>query len=117
MFKDMIRKFTATINSKSYSGNNIQINNGRIIIDGVDITSDINEKVINVSIEGNVDLISKCDNVTVKGNVNKVDTGAGDIDITGDVAGDIKTGAGDITVRGNVSGNVKTSAGDIEIYN
>ena len=110
------------INGNSYTGNNVSIINGKIIIDGNDVTPD--SKTITIDITGNLgslkaDVVNK---VSITGNVDgdvqigtgDVQIGTGDVQIGSDVHGNIKTGVGDIKVQGNVSGNAKTGVGDIK---
>ena len=106
---------SVTINGKTYSGRNIQINNGRVSIDGnADESSGLKEP-ISIVINGNCGAIECREaNIKVNGNVQgDIATGAGDVECSGVVTGNVKTGAGDIEC-GDVSGNVQTGAGDIE---
>ena len=45
-----------TINGQSYSENNMIISNGKININGIDVTPD--SKAINIKVEGNIDMLS-----------------------------------------------------------
>lgn len=103
------------INGSSYTGNNVSIINGKIMIDGKDVTPD--SKTITIEVNGNLgslkaDVVNK---VSITGNVDgDVQIGTGDVQIGAGVNGNIKTGVGDIKVQGNVSGNAKTGVGDIK---
>ena len=44
---------SVTINGKTYTGNNIIVSNGKIMVDGKNVTSD--DKVINITVNGNID--------------------------------------------------------------
>ena len=44
---------TISINGVNYSGNNIIISNGKVVINGKDVTPD--SKEINIKVEGNID--------------------------------------------------------------
>lgn len=102
------------INGVSYvGGKNVRIINGKVIIDGKDMTPDA--KNITIQIEGDVSNLSVdiCDKLSVTGNVNELSTVSGDVEIGGDVGGSIKTTSGDIKC-GNIAGNVKTVSGDIK---
>jgi len=88
---------TVTINGKTYTGNNIRIVNGEVLIDD-NSNGTIEEKTINV---------------TVTGNCQSVDNTSGDVTINGD-AGSVKTVSGDVRCGGEVKGNVGTVSGDVE---
>lgn len=115
--------------SGSFSGNSVVIRNGKVIVDGKDVTPD--GKVINVTITGNVyNLdINACSSLTINGDVGEIKSGSGDIkckDVFGgietgsgdvecsNVTGNIQTGAGNVDVNGNITGKVKTGAGNIK---
>jgi hypothetical protein len=104
---------TFKINSHTYSGSSIVINNGKVIIDGKDVSDQVKGLVINI--EGNVGSLSVniCDKLTVTGDVGDIQTQSGDVKVSGSVKGNINTQAGDITC-GNIGGDVETQAGDIE---
>ena len=48
----------------------------------------------------------------MKGNVNTINTVSGDIEISGNIGGDVKSVSGDIKAK-TISGNCKTTSGDI----
>lgn len=58
-----------TVNGRTYSGNNITINNNQVIIDGV-VQGDLDDKKIEVTILCNVDRITSDESIHIKGNVN-----------------------------------------------
>lgn len=93
-------------------GRNVTIQNGRVIVDGKDITGD-NQKTIIIQIQGDVDELSAdvCASITVTGAVKKVRTQSGDVRC-GDVSGSVNTMSGDISC-GAVAGDVSTMSGDI----
>jgi hypothetical protein len=104
---------TIRINNNSYAGNSIVISNGKVIIDGKEVTPD--SKEINITVDGNIGelKVDACNTVSVKGNIGYVKTQSGDVDITGDVInGSVSTMSGDI-VCGNVGGSISTMSGDI----
>ena len=109
---------TCVINGKIYPNIHgvVTINNNQILVDGKPLEDlhDINEKTINITIDGNVEAldVTNCSNITVSGDVKKIKTGHGDITIGGNVNGDVKTGHGDIECN-NVEGDVSTGFGDI----
>ena len=101
------------INNKGYVGKSITITNGNVIIDGKSI--EIEEKEINISVTGDInDLrVTSCNSLEIKGNVKTIETTSGDINIEGDVSGNVKTVSGDVRC-GNITGDVKTVSGDIK---
>jgi len=101
------------INNSTYSGNSIVITNGKVIIDGIDMTPD--SKEINITVEGNIDAlkVDVCNEIKVKGSVKNISTKSGDVEITGDVDGSIQTMSGDIDC-GHVQGSISTMSGDIK---
>ena len=117
-----------TINAKNIFGKNINISNGKVIIDGVDMTPDSKEITINVM--GNIDTldVDYAKEIKVNGDINKASTGSGDItcvNITGGARtgsgdiecetlnGDVQTGSGDVKAN-TITGSVKTGSGDIK---
>lgn len=103
---------SVTINGKSYSGNNITVSNGTVIIDGVVQDGEHLGYNIQIDIIGNVgEIETSSGNVTVSGDVSDVSTSSGDVKC-GDVTGNINTSSGDV-VCGNVGGKIKTSSGDV----
>jgi cytoskeletal protein CcmA (bactofilin family) len=77
-----------TINGTTYSGRNVTIRNGDVIIDGVKIDGDKHSGTLELKITGNLtSLKADCD-----------------VHVTGDVGGDVDAG-GSVSC-GNVNGNV-----------
>ena len=104
---------TITINGNTYSGNNIVVTNGKVIVNGKDVTPD--SKEINISVQGDIDelKVDSCNKVSVTGNVKSVSTKSGDIDIAGNVEGSVQTMSGDVDC-GNINGAISTMSGDIK---
>jgi hypothetical protein len=117
-----------TINGKNIFGKNINISNGKVIINGVDMTPDSKEITINVM--GDIDTldVDYAKEIKVNGNINKANTGSADItcvNITGGartgsgdvecetINGDVQTGSGDVKSN-TITGSVKTGSGDIK---
>jgi len=102
-----------TINGNTYSGNNVVVSNGKVVIDGKDFTPD--SKNINISIEGDIDKLNvdSYDKISINGNVGNIKTQSGDVDISGEVSGDIQTMSGDVDC-GNVGGSISTMSGDVK---
>lgn len=114
-----IRNGSVTINGNTVNSNiignccSISIDGDNIVINGSNIT--VNDKVININITGDVDEITNCHDVKVTGNVHKISVGSGDVEVDGDVSGDVQTGSGDVEVSGSVGGSIKTGAGDVNV--
>lgn len=95
------------------SGKNITIINGRVIIDGKDVTQD--SKEINITIYGNIDQlqVDSCSTISVSGDAGTIKSQSGDIDIAGNVFGSVSNmsgniSCGDVGLRANtISGVVK----------
>lgn len=103
-----------TINGVSFSGNNIQIINDKVIVDGKDLTPETKE--INIVVDG--DLIGNLEfhngKAEIKGGVHKsVKSHNGDIKIGSVVGGDVSSHNGNIEC-GHISGSVKTKNGNIK---
>lgn len=102
-----------TINGVTYSGNNVTVVNGKVIVDGNDYTPD--SKKIDIMVEGCInDLkVDCCDKIMVNGAVGHIKSTSGDIEILGNVEGDVINTSGDVKC-GNINGSVKTMSGDIK---
>jgi flagellar basal body rod protein FlgF len=103
------------IGDKIISGRNLTISNGRIIVDGVDITSGLpDQKTINIQVDGDIETIKAdvCQTIKVNGKVGQIQSQSGDVEC-GDVGGSISTMSGDVDC-GNVSGSISTMSGDVK---
>ncbi len=109
IFKDLANIF---VNDTMYQGTSIVVTNGKVKINGVDVTPD--SKTINIKVDGNIETlqVDYCEKVTVNGNIGSVKTASGDIECQ-DVAENVTTVSGDITC-GNVGGNVTSTSGDVD---
>ena len=110
----MKAKNSITINGLTItsSGGSINVINGRVWIDGKDVTPDA--KTISIVVHGDVGMLSAdgCNTIEVAGSVGgDVSTQSGDIKC-GDVTGSVSTMSGDVRC-GSVGGSVKTMSGDI----
>jgi hypothetical protein len=103
---------TITINGQTFTGDNMIISNGRIVVNGNDLTP--NGKEINIAINGNIDRleVDACQKVGVIGDVGNIKTQSGDVDVKGNVKGNIQTMSGDVDCQ-QVFGSVSTMSGDI----
>lgn len=101
------------INGKTYSGNNISINDDHIIIDGRSVLTG-SDKVINIAIVGDVSSlqVDVCEKIGVKGSVGTVKTQSGNVEC-GNVSGSVKTMSGNVEC-GTVEGSVSTMSGNIK---
>lgn len=103
---------TVSINGMSFKGSNVSISNGRIVIDGKDVTPDTKEIVI--SIDGDIDKLQadQCSKVTVNGSCGSLSTMSGNVNC-GSVNGSIKTMSGNVKC-GNVGNDIGTMSGDVD---
>lgn len=104
---------TITINNSLYQGRSISVRGKKIYIDNNEIVVD--EKIINITVEGNLDRLEAevCNDVKINGNVGTVAVSVGEVEITGNVEHDVVTSTGDAKIGGDVRGDVKTMTGDI----
>jgi hypothetical protein len=102
-----------TINGKTYTGDSIYIKNGNITISGNVVVVD--EKIINIQIDGNIAKlqVDACEKCVIHGDAGMVSTTSGDVEIRGNVTGNVKTMSGDVKC-GHIKGDVSTMSGDIK---
>ena len=103
---------TVRINGVTYTGNNIVVSNGKVLINGQDHTPD--SKKIDIVVNGNIETlkVDACDKVVVGGSVSSLSTLSGDVKIEGNVGGSISTMSGSVKC-GSIGGSVSTMSGDI----
>jgi len=109
-------KTTITVNGRVYQATgSVCINNGNVLVNGKKITSNEDEKVINITIQGDIDSldIDFCSEIKIDGAVGSLKTTSGDVYVSGGVKKGIKTSSGDVEVEGNVGEDVETSSGDV----
>jgi hypothetical protein len=89
----------------------VTIANGRIMIDGKDVTDDAKE----IHIDGNVNHLKAdvCLNIYITGDVGDVATTSGNVQVGGNVAGSVHSMSGDINCDGSVGGDATTVSGDV----
>lgn len=106
---------TIVINGTTYSGNNVQISNDKIVIDGEVMSGHSKERTLNIVIEGSIETLSTVSgDIKVNGPVGESITSvSGDINIAGNVIGNIKSTSGDVLIHGSHDGSIKTVSGDI----
>lgn len=95
-----------SVNGKIYTapdGVSVSVINGKVYFDGnlVENFNDWKVKKIEITIEGNCKEV-KCD--------------SGNINVNGNVEGDVTADTGNINVRGDIKGNVKTDTGNIKSH-
>lgn len=103
---------TVTINGITISGrNSVVVANGRVVVDGKDVTPDA--KAISIEVHGNIEelRVDACESVHVAGNVGSVGTVSGDVRC-GDVGGNVATVSGDVECR-KIAGSASSLSGDI----
>jgi hypothetical protein len=100
------------ITIQSDSSRSVVIKNGKVIIDGIDVTPD--SKTINIVIQGNVDRleVDSCEAIAVTGSVKTLSSISGDVNC-GDISGNVNSISGDIRC-GDIGGNVSTISGDVK---
>ena len=81
------------INGKKFNGSSINILNGKVIVDGKDVTSDC----------GNI--INNTISVVLTGDLCSL-TSDGDVEVNGDIVGKVEVN-NNLTVFGNIDGNAK----------
>ncbi|AKJ73521.1 ADP-ribosyltransferase [Salmonella phage 40] len=96
------------VNSISINGNII---NGNVVGGDMNITSRgdniyINGELVHTTQEKNI-------TVVIHGNTKDISTVAGDVNVYGTVAGNIKTTSGDVHVEHRALGEVTTVSGDV----
>jgi hypothetical protein len=105
---------TIKINGITITGSNIVNINGRVLVDGKDITPDAKE--ITISVNGNIEKLeaAACLKISVTGDVGRIKTLSGDVEVSGSVNGNVETMSGDVDCGGSIAGSVKTISGDIK---
>ena len=118
IFQQIVKRFNKKvgmaqirINNQNYTGDNIIIDNNKIVIDNV--VTQINDKIINISIVGNVDSlrVASCETLTVNGDIKTLDSTSGNIKCN-NITGNVECISGNITTK-SIGGNVKTISGNI----
>jgi hypothetical protein len=103
-----------TINGINISGSrSVVITNGRVVVDGKDVTPD--GKQINIVVNGNLHEVraDACDKITVSGDAGNVSTVSGRVEVGGSIKGSVQTVSGAVR-SGSIEGSVSTTSGDID---
>ena len=94
-------------------GNSINIKNGKVFVDGKDVTPEAKE--ITITVNGDIDHVQAdvCQTISVVGDVGNIRTVSGDIAVTGKLNGSIQTVSGDVECR-DVAGSISSVSGKIK---
>ena len=103
---------SGSVKNSSIEGNSVSIINNKIFVDGKEI--EIEEKVINIIVEGSLDKLEVdcCNSIKVNGVTKDIEVSNGNITISGDVKGNVNNVNGNIIAK-TINGNCKTTNGDI----
>lgn len=103
-----------SINGRNYVGRNISIAGNKVYIDGKLEAAAENDKVINITVTGNLEKLEceYADTISIEGDCHSVDSRNGNVKIQGNVTGNVENRNGNIKC-GNVGGDAKTRNGDI----
>lgn len=104
------------INGKNIisNGGDIHVTNGKITIGGQEVKFEDSPQ-IKIEITGNVHLLNvdNCSSLNITGDCSTVKTHNANVDIGGNVGGDVETHNGNIDC-GNIGGNASTKNGNIK---
>lgn len=110
---------TVNVNGKTYNapdGCSVSVINNKVYFNGklAEDFNDWKEKNIEIKVEGNCKEVKvDAGNINIKGNVEgNVNTDAGNISIEGDVIGNVTADCGNISAN-HISGNATTDCGNI----
>lgn len=110
---------TVTVNGRTYTGNNVQIENEKVYVDNQRVDETMvsgSAKVIymplSVNVIGDAQSITVVSGNVIVNSVNTIKTTSGNVSVSGN-SGNIQTVSGDVTINGTVAGSVKTISGDI----
>lgn len=104
------------INGINFHGQNIQITNNKIYVDGNLLDGDQLEdsKIFNIIINGPLSKldVDNAESIEIRGDAGTVKTTNGNVKISGSVQGDVKTVNGNVSAI-NIEGKVNTVNGNI----
>lgn len=101
---------SVTIDGKSFTGTNIQIDGDKVVVDGVTAEGSLVGN-INVVVNGDVDTLENTSGAVHVRDAGSVRTVSGNV-ICEDVTGNVKTVSGDVKAT-LIKGGVKTISGSI----
>jgi hypothetical protein len=108
-------KSTIVINGMTITaeGRSVSVRDGRVIVDGKDVTPEAKEIVITVT--GDIERleVGACNTVSIGGNVGSVKCQTGDVEVRGDIRGDASSQTGDINCGGSIHGDASTMTGNV----
>lgn len=90
---------TIVVNGKSFSGRNVTVINGNVIVDGKKMEIPDSKEV----------------KIEIHGDVGILDVDIGEVQVTGSV-GNVTTDQGAVTVSGDVKGYVRVDQGNVECH-
>lgn len=108
---------TIQVNGRTFTGSNISMSGGRIIVDGEDVTDATGidtSMVLDIRVTGDIENVFCDRNLTVVGNVKEYVDAKGSVSCN-DVGGDVRAG-GAVNcddVRGNVTANGSVNCDDV----
>lgn len=112
-------KKTLTVNGRQFEGRTVEQKNGRIFVDGHDVTDEVKiaTNQIIVVVQGDVSKLEAqgIQQLTVSGNAGAITSTHGRIEIKGDVSGSVESISGPITC-GKVGGSVESKNGPISTH-
>ena len=105
---------TVTINDRTYSGRDISVVDGRVIVDGKEQDpAALGTGPVTVNVHGNCErVLLVTGTIHVDGDVGKVDTQHGNVRVDGNVAGDVNSLSGNVHC-GEVRGRGLTMSGSV----
>ena len=99
-----------TIYGRTFSGRDVVIQNGKVVVDGKTQDGELVGDV-SVVVHGDVEILENAGGSVTAQNIGSINTGSGDVRC-GNVSGAIRTGSGDVQCD-NVSGSIRTGSGDV----
>lgn len=100
------------INGVSYSGTNVSMINGKVIVDGVEQTGEMTGN-IEIVVEGSCgDITTEFGNISVGSNAKSVESKNGNISVGGTIEGNAETKNGNIKAN-SILGEANTKNGNI----
>ena len=95
------------------TGGTITVINGRVTVDGKDVTPESRE--INISVVGNVEHleVDVCQKISITGDAGNISTQSGAVQVSGNIRGSVQTMSGRVDCDGSIGGSVSTMSGSI----